>query len=76
MLVQLLVEYLRQFSSVSGRDNGSSRTWRGLVCIPVRALEYQTNKKSVLDDGGEVDLDLGNYERYLNVTLVFLLQCN
>ena len=24
----------------------------------------------VLDDGGEVDLDLGNYERYLNVTPV------
>lgn len=24
----------------------------------------------VLDDGGEVDLDLGNYERYLNVTLL------
>lgn len=23
----------------------------------------------VLDDGGEVDLDLGNYERYLNVNL-------
>merc|ERR1711977_445812 len=23
----------------------------------------------VLDDGGEVDLDLGNYERYLNITL-------
>ncbi|EWC47002.1 CTP synthase [Drechslerella stenobrocha 248] len=23
----------------------------------------------VLDDGGEVDLDLGNYERYMNVTL-------
>ena len=23
----------------------------------------------VLDDGGEADLDLGNYERYLNVTL-------
>lgn len=23
----------------------------------------------VLDDGGEVDLDLGNYERYLDVTL-------
>ena len=23
----------------------------------------------VLDDSGEVDLDLGNYERYLNVTL-------
>lgn len=23
----------------------------------------------VLDDGGEVDLDLGNYERFLNVTL-------
>ncbi len=25
----------------------------------------------VLDDGGEVDLDLGNYERYLNITLTF-----
>lgn len=23
----------------------------------------------VLDDGGEVDLDLGNYERYLNISL-------
>jgi CTP synthase len=23
----------------------------------------------VLDDGGEADLDLGNYERYLNITL-------
>lgn len=23
----------------------------------------------VLDDGGEVDLDLGNYERYLDITL-------
>ena len=22
-----------------------------------------------MNDGGEVDLDLGNYERYLNVTL-------
>ena len=22
-----------------------------------------------MDDGGEVDLDLGNYERFLNVTL-------
>jgi CTP synthase len=23
----------------------------------------------VMDDGGEADLDLGNYERYLDVTL-------
>lgn len=23
----------------------------------------------MLDDGGEVDLDLGNYERFLNITL-------
>lgn len=22
-----------------------------------------------MDDGGEVDLDLGNYERFLNITL-------
>lgn len=33
---------------------------------------YQSNRHGevyVLDDGGEVDLDLGNYERYLNITL-------
>ncbi|CAK8671449.1 unnamed protein product [Clavelina lepadiformis] len=31
----------------------------------------QDNRRKVfvLDDGGEVDLDLGNYERFLNVTL-------
>ena len=28
-----------------------------------------TGEVYVLNDGGEVDLDLGNYERYLNVTL-------
>ncbi|VDL62320.1 unnamed protein product [Hymenolepis diminuta] len=30
---------------------------------------YQHGEVYVLDDGGEVDLDLGNYERYINVTL-------
>jgi len=33
--------------------------------IVVRAI----GEVYVLNDGGEVDLDLGNYERYLNVTL-------
>ena len=28
-----------------------------------------TGEVYVLDDGGEVDLDLGNYERFLDVTL-------
>lgn len=28
-----------------------------------------TGEVFVLDDGGEVDLDLGNYERFLDVTL-------
>jgi CTP synthase len=28
-----------------------------------------TGEVYVLNDGGEVDLDLGNYERYLDVTL-------
>jgi CTP synthase len=23
----------------------------------------------ILDDGGEVDLDLGNYERFMNISL-------
>jgi len=30
---------------------------------------YEHGEVFVLDDGGEVDLDLGNYERFLNVTL-------
>lgn len=29
----------------------------------------RTGEVFVLDDGGEVDLDLGNYERFLDVTL-------
>ena len=36
----------------------------GTNCFPRRHGEV-----FVLDDGGEVDLDLGNYERYLNITL-------
>jgi CTP synthase len=36
--------------------------WQGLIC-------YRRGEVFVLDDGGEVDLDLGNYERYLNITL-------
>ena len=28
-----------------------------------------TGETFVLDDGGEVDLDLGNYERFLDITL-------
>lgn len=33
------------------------------VCICVAGEVF------VLDDGGEVDLDLGNYERFLDITL-------
>lgn len=29
----------------------------------------ETGEVYVLDDGGEVDLDLGNYERFLDITL-------
>ena len=31
---------------------------------------YEHGETYVLDDGGEVDLDLGNYERFLDCTLV------
>uniref|UniRef100_A0A0K8TNA3 CTP synthase n=1 Tax=Tabanus bromius TaxID=304241 RepID=A0A0K8TNA3_TABBR len=31
---------------------------------------YEHGEVYVLDDGGEVDLDLGNYERFLDVTLL------
>ena len=30
---------------------------------------YEHGETFVLDDGGETDLDLGNYERFLDVTL-------
>lgn len=32
-------------------------------------LSEKIGEVFVLDDGGEVDLDLGNYERFLDVTL-------
>jgi len=32
-------------------------------------LNSDSGEVYVLNDGGEVDLDLGNYERYLDVTL-------
>ena len=32
-------------------------------------MNHRHGEVFVLDDGGEVDLDLGNYERYLNITL-------
>lgn len=32
-------------------------------------IRLEHGEAFVLDDGGEVDLDLGNYERYLNITL-------
>jgi len=32
-------------------------------------LKLSQGEVYVLNDGGEVDLDLGNYERYLDVTL-------
>ena len=35
--------------------------WNGTCCV--------TGEVFVLDDGGEVDLDLGNYERFLDITL-------
>ena len=41
-------------------------------CIPPDAgtfSPYEHGEVYVLDDGGEVDLDLGNYERFLNVSL-------
>jgi CTP synthase len=37
-------------------------------CFPTKH-NHRHGEVFVLDDGGEVDLDLGNYERYLNITL-------
>lgn len=38
------------------------------IRIYARIIKF-TGEVYVLDDGGEVDLDLGNYERFLDVTL-------
>lgn len=42
-----------------------------LFSFPVQHFfgSFFSGEVYVLDDGGEVDLDLGNYERFLDVTL-------
>lgn len=35
----------------------------------IRVFVNTAGEVFVLDDGGEVDLDLGNYERFLDITL-------
>ena len=40
-----------------------------ILTIIVLLAFVRTGEVFVLDDGGEVDLDLGNYERFLDVTL-------
>jgi CTP synthase (UTP-ammonia lyase) len=45
---------------------------RNTVCLlwyPWFIFNVKTGEVYVLNDGGEVDLDLGNYERYLDITL-------
>ena len=37
--------------------------------ILINLLSNFLGEVYVLDDGGEVDLDLGNYERFLDITL-------
>ena len=41
-----------------------------IFCVDAGTFSpYEHGEVYVLDDGGEVDLDLGNYERFLNVSL-------
>lgn len=40
-----------------------------LIRVPGPILTRPIGEVYVLNDGGEVDLDLGNYERYMDVTL-------
>ncbi|CAG00263.1 unnamed protein product [Tetraodon nigroviridis] len=39
------------------------------VCVCVMVASCHAGEVFVLDDGGEVDLDLGNYERFLDIRL-------
>lgn len=43
--------------------------WSGRINTLILMPFKFTGEVYVLDDGGEVDLDLGNYERFLDVTL-------
>ncbi|KAJ2566868.1 CTP synthase ura7 [Coemansia sp. RSA 1822] len=56
---------------ISGIGKGIIASSTGLLLktlgLTVTPLDH--GEVFVLDDGGEVDLDLGNYERYLDVTL-------
>ena len=43
-----------------------------VACVNLNLVYFNVHiagEVFVLDDGGEVDLDLGNYERFLDVTL-------
>ncbi|KAL8825183.1 MAG: hypothetical protein Q9170_007894 [Blastenia crenularia] len=60
---------------MSGIGKGTTASSLGVLLKSIGLKEVTTIKIDphgecfVLDDGGEVDLDLGNYERYLNITL-------
>lgn len=47
----------------------SEMPWTYLTLGLILFFLMRIGEVYVLNDGGEVDLDLGNYERYLNVTL-------
>lgn len=38
-------------------------------CLTIAPCPHCPGEVFVLDDGGEVDLDLGNYERFLDIRL-------
>ena len=51
-------------------EHGASISGDRDLYVSIRKLKFAgPGEVYVLNDGGEVDLDLGNYERYLNVTL-------
>ncbi|VDO52774.1 unnamed protein product [Haemonchus placei] len=51
------------------KNNGYKLSKSIPTSILTLAHSHHTSEVFVLDDGGEVDLDLGNYERFLNVRL-------
>ncbi|CAL8174698.1 unnamed protein product [Prunus armeniaca] len=80
-LLKLDLAFLRPLISFVGRSGFAVENESGAVdfrlgrCVANRtallqfADPFEHGEVFVLDDGGEVDLDLGNYKRFLDVTL-------
>ncbi|PQQ09726.1 CTP synthase-like [Prunus yedoensis var. nudiflora] len=68
-LLKLDLTFLRPLILFVGRSGFAVEDESGAVDFHLGRYPFEHDEVFVLDDGGEVDLDLDNYERFLDVTL-------